>query len=212
MAKSTKHLDGIKAYDEFRAPWETEGGTDAEIDKPKLKRYIYNLVTDKAKAQDSREDALEAAQVAETERDEAKTEAANANPAEAQKKIDKLEKQVADLTAERDGLVQAKEQADLRAEVLGDLDPKYAKYVTGTTKEELEKSLEDVRKDFGLEAPGDDDDDEDGDDDEPTLRSTPQRRSGRLLNPADAQNGKGGEGEYDFDAVADSIVGGGYFR
>lgn len=210
MAKSTKHQDAVKSFDEFRAPWETADGSEAEIDKPKLKRYIYNLVTDKAKAQDSRDDALETVTAAEAERDEAKEQAANANPAEAQKQIDKLTKQVADLTAERDGLVQAKEQADLRAEVLGDLDPKYAKYVTGTTKEELEKSLEDVRKDFGLEVDGDEDDEDE--DDEPTLRSTPQRRSGRLLNPADAQNGKGGEGEYDFDAVADQIVGGGYFR
>lgn len=206
MAKSTKHQDAVKAYDEFRAPWETADGSEAEIDKPKLKRYIYNLVGDKAKAQDARDDALADLSAAETERDEAKAQAADSNGAEAQKKIDKLEKQVNDLTAERDKLVADKEHADLRAEVIGDLDPKYAKYVQGDTQEELEKSLEEVKKDFGLEA-GSEEEQED-EEDEPKVRTRP---TARLRNGADPDAGKGGSDAIDFDKVADEILGTGPF-
>lgn len=201
MAKSTKHKDAVKPFDEFRAPWETADGSEADIDKPKLKRYIYGLVTDKANAQDAREDALADVATITAERDEAKEQAANANPAEAQKQIDKLTKQVADLTAERDGLVKAKEVADLRASVLGDLDPKYAKYVTGETEEELKASLESVKADFGIEDAPKDDEDED------RVRTRPRSR---LKNGSDPESGKGGD-DYDFDKVAEGIVGGGIF-
>ena len=196
-----KHTDAVKSLDEFRAPWETEGGTDAEIDKPKLRRFIHNLISDKAKAQDAREDAQEKLATAEKDLEAARAEAADANGAEAQKKIDRLEKKVSDLTAERDRLVSDKERSDLRSEVLGDLDPKYAKYVQGETREELEKSLEDVKKDFGIsDEPGDEDEEEE---EEKTVRTTPRSR---LRNPADRESGKGAE-EIDFDKVADDIVG-----
>lgn len=202
MAKSTKHQDAVKAYDEFRAPWETADGSEAEIDKPKLKRYIYNLVTDKAKAQDSRDDALADVETVTAERDEAKEQAADASGEEASKKIAKLEKQVTDLTAERDKLVADKEHADLRAEVIGDLDPKYAKYVQGSTQEELEKSLEQVKEDFGLGEPeGEQEEDED-----PPVRTQPRSRT--LRNPADRESGKGSD-EIDFDKVADDVIGAG---
>lgn len=204
MAKSTKHKDAVKAFDEFRAPWETADGSEADIDKPKLKRYIYNLVTDKANAQDAREDALADLATAETERDEAKKQAEDSNGVEAQKQIDKLTKKVEDLTAERDGLVKDKEQADLRAEVLGDLDPKYAKYVKGETQEELEASLEEVKKDFNLESSNEEEEEEDED---RKVRTTPRTKT-RLRNSADPSGGKGGD-EIDFDKVADGIVGAG---
>lgn len=204
MAKSTKHKDAVKAYDEFRAPWETPDGSEAEIDKPKLKRYIYNLVTDKANAQDSREDALADLSVAETERDEAKTEAANANPVEAQKKIEKLEAQVTALTTERDTLVAAKAEADLRAEVLAGVDPKVAKYVKGATKEELEESLEEIKADFGLAS----EDPEEDPEDPPEVRTRPRAR---LRNGADPEGGKGGDEAVDFDKAADQILGTGVF-
>lgn len=205
MAKSTKHQDKVGSFENFRAPWETEAGEDAEIDKSKLKRLIFNLKAGEAKALDAAADSAEAQATAETERDEAKTEAANANPAEAQKKIEKLEKQVTDLTTERDGLVSEKEQNALRAEVIGNLDPKYAKYVKGATKEELEKSLAEVREDFDLPEPGKEG--EEGE--EPEVRTRPRTR---LNNGTDPESGKGAD-VVDFDAVADDIlVGGGVFR
>jgi hypothetical protein len=203
-----KHADAVKSYDEFRAPWETEAGTDAEIDKPKLKRYIYNLVTDKAKAQDARDDKDEALTQATADLEAAKTEAANANGPEAQKKIDALQATVDKLTGEAKARKEADEHEALRKEVIGDLDPKYAKYVVGADREALEKSLEDVKADFGIED-GDGDGDEDGDEDEPTVRTTPRSR---VRNPADPQNGKAGEAPIDFEAVADEYLGNSVFR
>lgn len=206
MAKSTKHIDKVGSFDNFRAPWETEAGADAEIDKSKLKRLIFNLKASEAKSLDAKADADEALEAAEAERDEAKEAASNANPAEAQKQIDKLTKKVTDLTAERDKLVSDKEHSDLRAEVLEGLDAKYAKYVTGETREDLENSLKQVREDFGIGDGSDDDDD--GDDGEPEIRTRPRN----LSNPADRESGKPGGEEIDFDKIAEDIVGGGIFR
>ena len=207
-----KHLEAIKPFAEFRAPWETEDGSEAEIDKAKLKRYIYNLVTDKAKAQDARDDVTERLETAERDLETARAEAANTNGEEATKKIAKLEKQVADLTAERDGFVKEKEQAELRKEVLGDFEAKYpkaAKYVKGETREELEESLKAVREDFGISEDAEVDDLDEVVEDEPKVRTRPRS----LANPADPDPKRGGSDAIDFDKVADDIlVGGAVFR
>lgn len=204
------HIEALKPIDQWRAPWETEGGTDAEIDKPKLKRYIYGLVSDKAKAQDSLDEAVEARKTAEAERDTAKEEAEKASPDEANKKIARLEEKVKNLTTERDSLVAAKEQADLRSEVLAGLDPKYAKYVHGETREELEKSLEEVKADFGLaEGPDDADDDDDDDDDDDFVGRTRPRSRLRSVNDPDA--GRDAGSNVDYEKIASEIIGGGLF-
>lgn len=198
-----KHTDAVKSYDEFRAPWETADGSEAEIVKTTLKRYIYNLVTDKAKAQDSRDEKDEALKTATTNLEAAKAEAATANGPEAQKKIDTLQKKVDELTSAAEERTKADEHEALRKEVIGDLDPKFAKYVVGADREALEKSLEAVKTDFGIvEGDGD----EDGDEDEPNLRTRPRQ----VKNAADPLAGKTGNGssEIDFDAVADGILGG----
>lgn len=199
MAKSTKHVEAVGPYEDFRAPWETEGGEDAEIDKAKLRRLIYNVRLDLAKAKDAHDDTKATLTEVEGERDEAKDAAANANGPEAQKTIDKL-------TAENERLKTAakeREEADeyeaLRKEVLGDLDPKYAKYVQGADREALEKSLEAVREDFGLEE-GDPEDDPD----EPTLRTRP--RTAGLRNAGDPAPVGADSQNYDFDAAADAII------
>lgn len=207
MAKSTKHIDQLGSYDTFKAPWQTEGGEDAEIDKSKLSRLIYNLKKDFALARDAHEDTKATLTETETERDEAKTLAADSNGTEAQKTIDKLTKERDAAVAKADSLEAAKAKADLKAEVIGDLDPKYAKYVVGDTKEDLEASLESVKADFGIEdgepgEPGEEGEGEDSDG-EPIVRNRPRS----LLNPADKANGKPGEKEIDFNAVADDALG-----
>jgi len=202
-----KHLDAVKPLSEFRAPWETEDGSEAEINKVTLKKYIHNLITDKAKAQDARDETVEKLTKAETDLAEAKEAAATANGPEVQKQIDKLTKERDDLKAEVDKRDAEKAAADLRAEVLGDFtekNPKAAKYVTGTTKEELEASLAEVKEDWGIT--DEDPDNEDPDDDEPVVRSRP--RAG-LRNLGDPENGKGGEQVVDFDKVAEQAIAGG---
>lgn len=212
MAKSTKHTENVPALSEYRAPWETESGEETEVNKPKLKSYIHGLLLDKAKAQDAREDAKAETEAVTAERDEAKEQAANANGPEAQKQIDKLTADLEKVTGERDALQTAAEQAELRKEVLGDFEakhPKAAKYVNGTTEEELKESLAAVAEDFGINLEGGDNaDDEDGDE-EPKLSTRPRTQS--LLNLGDKDSGKGGEAEIDFDAVAAQIQGGRIF-
>jgi chromosome segregation ATPase len=202
VAKKTAHQDALGSFESFRAPWETEGGEDADIDKAKLKRLIYNVKLDYAKSRDAHDETKTDLETVEADLETAKAEKADANGPDAQKQIDKLQKKVDDLTAERDKLVSDKEHADLRAKVLGDLDPKYAKYVQGETEEELEESLKAVKEDFGLsDEPGDDEDPDD--DDEKVVRTTPRTRT--VVNPAD-KGGKGGEEVIDFDAVADAAI------
>lgn len=200
-----KHTDALKSFDEFRAPWETADGSEAEIDKPKLKRFIFNLIGDKAKAQDARDEAAESLTQAEADLEAAKKEAASANGEEAQKKIDALQAKVDKLQGEADARKAADEHEALRKEVIGDLDPKYAKYVTGEDREALEKSLEAVKTDFGLS--NEPNEDNEGDEDD-VLRTRPRTR---LQNGADPQGSRGGELEYDPEKVADEILGVGPF-
>lgn len=202
-----KHIDELGSYQDFRAPWETETGDEAEIDKPKLKKLLFNARSAKAAALDERDEAAEATKAAEADRDEAKAEAAKASPEEANKKIERLEAENKAFKEEAEARKAKDEHDALRKEVLGDLDEKYAKYVVGDDKAALEESLEQVKADFGLDS-GDGDDDED-EDDEPSIRTRPRTQ---VRNPADPAAGGPGEQEYDFDKIAAQIVGSGPFR
>lgn len=205
VAKSTQYQEKLGSLADFKAPWESEAGGDAEVDKSKLKNLIYNLKADLAKARDAGEDLKATLSEVETERDEAKKQAADGSGAEAQKQIDKLTKERDDAVKERDSLQGEKDQAALRKEVLGDFEaanPKAAKYVTGTTKEELEASLEEVKADWGI---SEEDPEETEEEESNPLRSRP--RTG-LLNAGDKESGKPGDKPFDADAVADSILSG----
>lgn len=204
MAKSTAHVDKLGSFDNFRAPWQTETGEDAEIVPSTLAKLIYNLKLDKAKAADALEDAKADKAAAEAERDEAKNQAADGSGAEAQKKIDKLTADLEKVTAERDEMVSAKAAADLRAEVLGDFEakhPKAAKYVKGETEEELKESLKSVMEDFGISEGDENEDEDEGGENEPQVHTTPKV----LLNAGDRKNGRSGEDVLDFDAIAAQI-------
>ena len=203
-----KHTDKLGSIDDFKAPWETEAGQDAEIDKPKLRRLIFNLKLGEAKALDAKDEQVEALEKAQADLEEAEARAADANGDEAQKTIDKLKAKVDKLQKQVDDRQAADELEQLRKDVLGDFAekfPKAAKYVTGETEEELEKSLAEVKEDWGIDdEAGDDDEDPE---DEPQVRTRPQAR--RLTNGADKSGKQGAEQEIDFDAVADGVVGGG---
>lgn len=202
MAKKTVHIDTLGPYDTWRAPWETEGGSDAEIDKVVLKRLIFNLKQTVATGRDSLEDAKETLTETEASLESAKDQAASANGEEAQKKIDRLETKLAEVTSSRDGLIKDAEVSTLRAEVLEGVDAKHAKHVVGDTREELEKSLAEIREDFGIVAPKNDDEEEYEEEEKSQLRTNPRR----LKNSGDPAPNEGANGEYDFDKVANDIV------
>jgi hypothetical protein len=172
-----KHVDELGTIENWTAPWETATG-ETEIDKPKLRKYLWNLLTDKARAQDARDEATEKISAAEAERDKAKAEAAEKDPDSAGK-IAKLEKENTDLKSK----LSDRERADLAEEVAADkgLTKAQSRYLTGTTQDELEKSADQFIKDNGIVV-GDpeDDDDPNGEQNDP-LRRTPRSTT----NPGD---------------------------
>lgn len=206
-SKSTKNADTVPSLDQFRAPWETETGSEAEIDKPKLKRYIHSLHVDKAKAQDSRDDALAEVSTLTAANADLKARAESSDGKEAAEKIAKLEKQNSELSAKVKGFEDAAEESKLRQAVLGDLPAKFSKYVTGKTESDLKASLKQVAEDFNFKLDKDGKYDPQGqdedDDEEPTLRRQPRAN---LRNLSDPEPDDGNQ-EVDFEAVAAQIVG-----
>lgn len=198
----SKRTEAVKPFDEFRAPWETADGSEAELDKGKVKRLIHKLTLDGAKALDQIDELQAAVKAVETERDQAKDDAAKASPDEANRKIARLEKENEALKGERDTLSHDLEVTKVRGELLGGLDPKVAKYVKGETKEEIEASLAEVKADFGIS------DEKDGEDGEDKVRTTPRSN---LVNRTDPTPPGRGSGEIDFDKAADEILGYGVF-
>lgn len=186
-----KHVEKLGSLDDFVAPWETGAG-EVEIDKSKLKRYIFNLSLDKAKAQDARDETAE------------KVEEIQGKLREAQAEGDSTGK-IAGLQKELD---EAKDKASkaegklLKLEIGAEkgLTPKQAARLQGSTKEELEADADEILETFGVAKPGktggdDDDQDDDGDDD-----LEPRRVPKLLTNPADSAS-KTGAGEYDYEKV-----------
>lgn len=212
-----KKVDALGSVEDFVAPWETEAGGDAEIEKSKLRRLIYNLKLRAAKAEDDKAEQAEAhadelAEL-EKERDEAKEEAAKASPEEATKKIVKLEAENKTLKAEKEAREKADEVAELRKDLLEDVDPDYREFVTGETEEEIEASLEKFAKKFPekmLSFKSDDDDDDPDDEDEDDDFTGRVRPTSRAKNAIDRSREADNE-NIDFEKMADRITGTGPF-
>jgi hypothetical protein len=192
-----QHSDALGTIENFKAPWETDAG-EVEIDKARLKRYVFNLALDKAKAQDARDESAEKVKKTEQELETAKADAAKNDPdgkvAALEKKLTEAQNTAASTQLELDRLEVGIEKG---------LTPKQAKRLTGTTKDELDKDAEAILEEFGVKAAAttDDDDDDDKDDDEPSGRTTPRR----VVNPLDP-NGQGAEQEPDYEKIADQVA------
>jgi len=193
-----KHTDALGKIDDFTAPWETATG-ETEIDKSRLRKFIFGLLSDKAKAQDARDEF-------ETKANEKDTEAKAA-----QKKLEdgtnpdlaaELETERAKTATEKARADEAERQSLIRdiAEDKG-LTMEQAKRLQGTTKDELEKDADDLAKTFGVT--GKVEGDEDGENpDEVTLRQGPRRGT----NSGDPQGGPAKvTKEPDYEAVAAGI-------
>lgn len=152
----SKHIDSVPKLTEFRPPWQTADGTEVEINKETLTKFIHNLITDKAKALDSRDEAKAEAEKVATERDELKSQADSKDPDSAGK-IAKAEQKAKDAEA---AAVAAELRAD-RAEVAAEkgLTPAQAKRLQGSTKDELAADADEFIKDLAP-AKSDDEDEE----------------------------------------------------
>ncbi len=192
----SKHIDSVPKLADFKAPWESEQG-EVEIDKPKLRTWIHNLLTDKAKAQDARDAEAEKVKTVEAERDQLKSEVDVKDP-DASKKIAKAEKERDDAKAEA-------AKANLRADrieiaVEKGLTPAQASRLIGETKEELEADADKLIEDLGIK-PGSKTD-EDDEDEEGTVRVSP-RSPVRLVTGGDPDNS--GDKELDYEKIAAEI-------
>lgn len=196
-----KHTDKLGSLEEFKAPWESDTGSDAEIDATKLKKFLFNLQLDKAKAEDAAEEAAEKVTKAEQDLKDAKAEVAKGDKTG---KIAELETKL----AEAEGNAAKATLALTRLEVATEkgLTPKQAKRLQGATKEELEADADELLEDLGVKQ-SNDNDNEDEDEDEPTGRTTPRPKL-NLVNPGDTGNGGG---EIDYEKAASEIVGGSLF-
>jgi multidrug resistance efflux pump len=200
-----KHTDQIGKIEDYQAPWETAAG-ETEIDKAKLKRYIFNLVTDKAKAQDARDEAAEKVTEAEKNLKDAKDEVAKGDPTG---KIADLETKLA--KAEADA---TKAQGDLDRLTVGiekGLTPKQAARLQGETKEDLEKDADEILETFGVKPATQETDEEREEREEREAEEAEVAAEGRqspriiknFINPNDSKNGSA---ELDYDKIAGQIM------
>lgn len=185
----------LPKFEDFKAPWENdlkEGDdpNEVEIDRTKLKRYIYNVLTDKEKAQDKVETLT-------TERDEAVTKLTE-KEREGESETEKLkrERDEAVKKAEKAGEVSV-ETLKLRVALKKGLTETQAKRLVGSTQEELEADADELLKDFGATSKASDDEDDDDDGDE-APRVTPRSKT---RNPGDPA---GESPNWDPDKAADA--------
>lgn len=132
--------------EDWTAPWETATG-EVEIDKDKLKRYLFNLLGDKEKLQVRLTETS-------TERDTLKT-AAEAAARQGETAEQKLERENAELKAaveaatKGDGNDLAKTNLRLEVAIEKGLNKDQLKRLIGTTKEELMADADELLSSFG---------------------------------------------------------------
>lgn len=175
--------------EDWTAPWETATGEN-EIDKPRLKRYLFGILTDKEKLQGSVTEKdtkitelegkiTEGARKDETEVDKLKRELKEAQDANANKGGDDLE-----LTKLRVALKKGLKEGDV-------------KRLVGGTEAELLADADELLQSFG--ARGDSGEGEGGDPEGDPIRRTPRGHN----NPGDPNPGAGAD--VDVTKALDSI-------
>jgi len=153
---------------DWTAPWETATG-ETEIDKDKLKRYLFNLLGDKEKLQERLTESN-------TERDTLKTEA-EAKAREGETAEQKLARENAELKAaveaatKGDGSDLAKTNLRLEVAIEKGLNKDQLKRLIGSTKEELLADADELLKSFGSQGKSEEGD---GEPDNGGLRRVPK--------------------------------------
>lgn len=170
------------SVEDWTAPWETATG-ESEIDKPKLKRYLFGLLGDKEKLQ-------ERLTTTSTERDDLKKtadeKAREGETAEQRLEREKkdLEKQLAEATKGGD---QSIENLRLTVAIEKGLNSAQLKRLMGSTKEELMTDADELLKTFG--SAGDSTEGEGGETGGDGVRRVPKGSQ----NPGDPNPGAGAE-------------------
>lgn len=157
-------------FEDYRAPWETEAGEDAEIDKGKLKKYIHGLLVDKDRLQ---------GQVTEVtaKRDELQTQVdESARKSESDAERQERERRESE---QRDSKNKELSLENLRLKVALDkgLTAVQARRLLGNTEEELAADADELVKSFGGRGTSEEE--------EPGV----PRRQPQLTNPGDPDPG-----------------------
>ena len=159
----------LPKFEEFKAPWESDlkEGEDPKdkIDLDKLKRYIYGVLGDKERLQESNATLT-------TEVSTLKTEKA-AKEREGETEVQRL-------TRERDEAIKAAEKAGevsvetlkLRVAIEKGLTASQTKRLVGSTKEELEADADELLAEWGPASSGDEEEKDDA-----LVRKAPQARA-----------------------------------
>lgn len=192
-----KHTDQLGSFDDFQ--WGSTVPDEGEIDRNKLKRYIFNLLGDKAKAQDARDEATENVKKVQQELDDAKQEFAKGDP---EGKIAKLEKKLAEAEGSASE-VQAKLDR-LEVGIEKGLTPKQAARLQGADRTELEKDADELLETFGVQKATTKDDEQDDDDKDEDDDLDLRRQPRPVVNPGDPKPSAGGE--VDYDKIAAGIL------
>ena len=170
--------------EDWTAPWETATG-ETEIDKPKLKRYLFGLLGDKEKLQDRLTESN-------TERDALKKTADDA-ARQGETTEQKLARENAELKAAVDAATKgdssdlAKENLRLKVALEKGLNAAQLKRLIGNTEEELNKDADELLASFGSK--GDSTEGEGGEVGGDGVRRVPTGR----VNPGDPNPGAGAE-------------------
>jgi hypothetical protein len=157
--------------EDWKAPWETETG-ETEIDKDKLKRYLFGLLGDKERLQGSNATLT-------TERDELKGKL-EAKDREGETETDKLKREKKEL---EEKLANVKptdplELVRLTVALEKGVPAGHVKRLVGSTKEELEADADELMKSFGTT--GNTDNKDDGEEE-----VLPRRTPRGSINPGD---------------------------
>jgi hypothetical protein len=188
----------LPKFEDYKAPWEVDlkEGDEPTFDFEKGKRYLYNVLSDKEKAQNTLVDVT-------AERDTLKSEK-EAAAREGETEVDRLKRERDEALAEAKKAKETPEgptPAELRLTVALEkgLTAVQAKRLMGNTKEELEADADELVASFGGAGTGDDDDEDDG----PRQRPRRQYRTG-------GDPGEGSESAFDPDKEADAYIGQGF--
>lgn len=194
MAKSNKYTSKVPKLEDVTLNWVDSEG---KVDEEKAKKALHTLMTDKAKAQDAREDALVEVKEQGSKVAELQKQLDDKSDPDTKVELDKARAAQAKAEAERD-------QANLRADRMEiaqekGLTPAQAKRLVGENRDELEADAEELVKDLGLDLDKQDDEDEsDG------ARTAPKAK---LRSGGDPNPDSSGDGNVDYEAEAAKIVG-----
>ena len=156
-------------FEEWLAPWETATG-ETEIDKDRLKRYLYGLLGDKERLQESVGTLTE-------ERDALK-KAAEEKSREGETDVQRLEREKKELEAKLAAKpAETVEVLKLRVALDKGLTSDQAKRLIGETEEDLKADADVMLKSFGIEGKTDDGDGSDA--------GEPRRSPRRVINGGD---------------------------